>query len=114
MGVGVDLDPDDLTTMETAPQAIGVEPEIEVCPWAQPSLLRLLAGRGYRLQRFRSVLICPVDDTLGRPTPANVVTSTVSDPAGLAAWQHTSAHGFGALEGTARDISDLYAEALMR
>lgn len=114
MGVDVDLDVDDLTTLEMASGAIGVDPEIEVCPWVQPSLLQLLAGRGYHLEWFRSVLIRPVEDTLDRPEPAGVVTSAVSEAVGLAAWQNTSARGFGAADGTARDVSDLYADALMR
>ncbi len=118
LGLGVDVSSGDLDTLEAVSVAAGVDPEIEVCPWAQPPLLELTAERGYRLRWFRSVLIRPTAHH-GDPPPAGVVTSTVVDAVGLAQWQESSAVGFGAVGADpagkqARLVSDRYADALSR
>lgn len=114
LGIGVDVSSGDLDTLEAVSAAAGVDPEIEVCPWAQPSLLELTAERGYRLRWFRSVLIRPTAARHSDPPPADVLTSTVVDAVGLAQWQESSAVGFGAVGAPARLVSDRYADAMSR
>lgn len=119
LGLGVDVGSGDLDNLEAVSAAAGVDPEIEVCPWAQPSLLELTAERGYRLRWFRSVLIRPTAAHHGDPPPADVMTSTVVDAVGLALWQESSAVGFGAAGADAagkqaRLVSDRYADAMSR
>lgn len=112
LGIGVEVSGDDLDILETMSAAAGVAGEIEVCPWADRSLLERTADRDYRLSWFRSVLIQPLAGRCPGASAAGVVTSKVVDSAGLAQWQESSALGFDNTGVEARLVSDRYASAL--
>lgn len=62
MGLGVEVRHDDLDQLERLSAQVGVPAEVQICPWAHPSLIALTALRRYVPTWFRSVLV----RTLGR------------------------------------------------
>ena len=70
------------------------EPAVyEICPFSDPSLLPLLAERGYRMAELSQVLFRPIDGFLPAPHGAGLEVSRVgSDEAML--WSEIVARGF--------------------
>lgn len=78
----------------------GVEPQLEVCPFAHQSLVAGLAKRGFRLREFENVLVRPVpegEDLAARmPRTDGLVLERVdaSDEAALAVHIDAATSGF--------------------
>jgi len=80
----------------------GVEPKIEVCPFADPSLLAGLAARGFTLREFEVVLarvIAPGEDLAaalphGWPAAVEVVRVDPEDDAAVRRFVDVSSSGF--------------------
>ncbi len=70
------------------------EPAIyEICPFSDPSLLPLLAERGYRMTELTQVLFRPIEGFVPDPHPAGLeVSRAASDEALL--WSRIVANGF--------------------
>jgi GNAT superfamily N-acetyltransferase len=80
----------------------GVEPLVELCPYAHPSLLAALAGAGFRLREFENVLFRPL---LGRedfrralpkgwPSGLHVTRVDPTDTGAVEEYVHLSMEGF--------------------
>ena len=77
----------------------GIEPKVEVCPFADPSLLAELAARGFVLREFESVLACEPGEVVAEPLhgwPAGIEVVRVDrgDPAQVDAFIEASSCGF--------------------
>jgi GNAT superfamily N-acetyltransferase len=81
---------------------------VDVCPLAHPSLLQLLAERGYKLEEFLNVLFCPLPVELPTvPMPAGIQIGPANRSDGDL-WIRTVAQGFAETEDpAARDLAIL-------
>lgn len=111
MGLETPMRSEDLTCLERLSERVGVPAEVEVCPWADPSVLRLTAPRGFHPAWFRSTLLRRVEGGETVTSTHAVIVEQVDDDAGLATWQQIAAAGFGYSTATQRRASDLYASA---
>jgi hypothetical protein len=68
VGLTEAVTPDDLRFAEERCQATGVPPELEVCPWADPSLLEAAVDRGYVPVWFRTVLVRSLSSAITAPS----------------------------------------------
>jgi GNAT superfamily N-acetyltransferase len=80
----------ELDTLEAFFRSRGAKPTIDLCPFADPGLLPLLADRGYHLTEFNNVLV-------KRMAGAELVLTarvrrTIADEVDL--WSHTVGRGF--------------------
>jgi hypothetical protein len=80
----------ELDTLEAFFRSRGARPTIDLCPFADPGLLPLLADRGYHLTEFNNVLVKRMAGAELVLTPR--VRRTVSDEVDL--WSHTVGRGF--------------------
>lgn len=74
----------------------GVEPAVELCPLAHPTLLELLARRGYTPRRFLQANHLPLGHEAteaGAPPPGLTVSHAA--PSEVDRWVDTLAEGFG-------------------
>lgn len=70
------------------------EPAIyEVCPFSDPSLLPLLAERGYRMTELSQVLFRPIEGFVPDPHPAGLEVSRAASEEALL-WSRIVANGF--------------------
>ncbi len=70
------------------------EPAIyEICPFSDPSLLPLLAGRGYRMTELSQVLFRSIEDFVPGPRPAGLEVSRAAPEEALL-WSQIVANGF--------------------
>lgn len=92
-GLGGPVTDDDLMRLEAFYAARGLPVEVEVCPVADPSLLRALVTRGYRPVSFRNVY--GHDLRTLPPHPGSVEVVAVSDELGVRRWSDTILDGFG-------------------
>ncbi len=69
---------------------------IDLCPLADPSLLRLLAGRGYYVRSWMSMLVMPLPapGVESAPSPPSGLRVTRATPEQADLWLATSARGF--------------------
>ena len=89
--------PAELDAVDLFFRSHGAMPQVDVCPFADPSLIDGLRQRGYRLGRFQSVLICPLPGSLSNATASDVIVNR----AGLddiEVWLRTVAQGFAGLD----------------
>ena len=94
----------DLDTIEAFYDQRHADTVIDLCPLADPSLLRALAGRGYHLRTWMSMLFMPLPAPPATTSSGLRVTRATPEQADL--WLATSARGF--------DESDEVAEATRR
>ncbi len=66
----------DLTAIEAF---LGAPTVLELSPGADPSLWPLLAERGYRVQQFQQLWMCPLTDAADASTPAQVRVAEPSE-----------------------------------
>ena len=112
-GHGVEVADADLETVEALSERVGVPAEVEVSPWADPSLLEATVRRGFHPTGFRTTLLRPVThDASGRTDV--VAVEEVCDDRGLAVWQEVAAAGFGYTTTEQRRVSDVYTTAVHR
>jgi GNAT superfamily N-acetyltransferase len=114
MGLETPMRSKDLTCLERLSERVGVPAEVEVCPWADPSILRLASLRGFQPAWFRSTLIRRIERGETATSTHAVIVEQVDDDAGLATWQQIAASAFGYSTATQRRASDLYASAAFR
>jgi GNAT superfamily N-acetyltransferase len=68
LGMAGAVEPAALASLEAAYASRGLGVEIDLCPHAEPSLLPLLARRGYAVNAFSNTYARPLDDGVaGRP-----------------------------------------------
>jgi hypothetical protein len=104
LGMHEPVTADDLEAIETFYNERRAETVIDLCPLADPSLLRLLQARGYTVRTWMSMLFLPLPSAPIQTNPALKVTRASADQAGL--WLATSARGF--------DESDELSSATLR
>ena len=91
-------------------EEVGVEPRVEVCPYADASLLRELARAGFVVQSFEHALYREIggESTIEttHPAPPHLEIRVVdpSDPASTEDFARTVVAGFAAPERTPREI----------
>ncbi|TNE88000.1 MAG: N-acetyltransferase [Deltaproteobacteria bacterium] len=97
LGIGATVSESDLDVLDAFYAERGGNPEVLVCPYADPSLALGLGRRGYVLTGFEHVLGRGVD---GRDVPGNVPEGLVirevdaADPEQVEAWLDASTCGF--------------------
>lgn len=112
MGMGVETTTADLRALGNMSRKAGVASEIEISPWADPSLLSTAAPEGYKAAWFRSCLLC-APSLAGRTLEQSAIAiSEVGTGEDLSQWQEAAAAGFGYTTEGQRRTSDLYAAAI--
>lgn len=85
------------------------EPAIyEICPFSDPSLLPLLAERGYRMTELSQVLFRPIADYVPQPHPAGLEVSR-AEPQEALLWSQIVASGFFEGEEPPADVVGIMA-----
>lgn len=84
---------DDLEQIEAFFRERHATARIDLCPMADSSLIELLAQRGYRLQSFQNVLVCPLPASVVAAKP-DELRITQATPAEGPLWIQTTAQGF--------------------
>jgi GNAT superfamily N-acetyltransferase len=109
LGLGAPIRADDLASVEAFYRRRGAVPRVDLCPLADPSLLSALGERGYRIERFYSVLAQPLGDGTATPLPpARICVREVApDEADL--WLRTVARGFDPAPEPSRKTLDILA-----
>ena len=90
LGLNGPVQPAELDGIEEFFRSRGARGTIDLCPLADPGLLELLAGRGYRPKEFNNALVRPLAGL--EPTPLLRVRRARPDEADL--WAHSVGHGF--------------------
>ncbi|HEY0970327.1 MAG TPA: GNAT family N-acetyltransferase [Gemmatimonadales bacterium] len=112
-GVCGDPDPADLDAIEAFFHERGAVPMHEVSPLADPSVLALLAGRGYQVVELTSILWQPLERALHAESPdaharakdgGVAVCLALGDD--VARWATTAAAGWSDTPGAAEFVSD--------
>jgi GNAT superfamily N-acetyltransferase len=95
-GLGLDgpVSSADLERVEQFYRRRRATPRIDVCPLASPSLLALSGAKGYRLERFFSVLIQPLAPKGVDAQAGSDVRVGVAGPTQGELWLRTVAQGF--------------------
>jgi len=84
----------DLEALEAFFEVRGSPVQIELCPLADPSLLKQLSVRGYRLGGFSNMLVRPLTSEPEASPSAGAVTVQECTPADDDLWTRTVALGF--------------------
>lgn len=84
----------DMERMEAFYRQRGSPVNIELCPFADPSLLKLLGARGYRAIEFTTVLARPLKRREKFLAPAKGVSVRPARPGERDLWARTLAQGF--------------------
>jgi GNAT superfamily N-acetyltransferase len=96
IGLGFDrpIEPADLDTIEGFYHSRECDPRVDLCPLADPSLLRTLCDRGYTLERFFNLLYAPLSPkTTLVKLPKGLRIEQV-DTQDAALWLRTTGQGF--------------------
>lgn len=104
----------DLEQLEAFFASRGAEPLHEVSPLADPAVLTLLPGRGYRPVELTSVLHRPILLERGAPARPSDVQARPARPGEESRWAETAAAGWGEtpeLAGFMRDFGEVTARA---
>jgi GNAT superfamily N-acetyltransferase len=104
----------DLDLVEQFYRRRNLPPRIDVCPLADGSLLELLNLRGYRLEKFYSVLLYPLSEPaiseLGAPESAPVgIGISQAGPEDAELWLKTVARGFEETDVPTQAMLDILA-----
>jgi GNAT superfamily N-acetyltransferase len=97
VGLGMDgpVASADIDQVEQFYQAHGLPAEIDLCPYADPSVLHLLGERGYHVKRFFNVHVRSIAPSGIEPLPSNDVTVSQVAPHDADRWIKTVTDGFG-------------------
>lgn len=99
----------ELEQVEAFYQGCGLPARVDLCPLADGSLLNALKVRGYQLERFYSVLVCPLPEEIEViPLPPGVEIAEVQ-PQEADLWLRTSAQGFSEVETPDQQTLDILA-----
>jgi len=109
LGVHGPVTPADLDLAEQFYRRRNLPPRIDVCPLADGSLLELLRLRGYRLEKFYSVLLYPLSEPAAlNPAPAGIRVSRAG-PDDAELWLKTVAQGFEETDSPTQATLDILA-----
>lgn len=111
MGMETPVTTEDLEYLERLCEGVAVATEVEVCPWADRSVLDLASARGFRPAWFRSTLLRRIERGGAVTSTEGVTFEQVKDDIALATWRQVAATGFGYSTVAQRRASDLYAFA---
>jgi GNAT superfamily N-acetyltransferase len=107
LGLNGEVTTEEINRLEDFFRQRGASANIEVCPLADESLIRILNERGYRIAEFSNVLVKEID-LLAWPTPVNETTRVRETiPEEYYVWVEAIARGFS----DNRDILPLMREA---
>jgi GNAT superfamily N-acetyltransferase len=84
----------DIKRMEGFYRKCGAPVNIELCPFADATLVQLLGARGYRPIEFSNVLVRPLKRSDKFPAFAGGVSVRLAKPEEQDLWAHTVAKGF--------------------
>ena len=94
VGMGTAVSEADIERIETFFCERGANPNIHLCPLADPALAKLLGKRGYRPVEFNNMLVrAPATDVSEYEAPRDVVVR-VTDAAEVLNWANTVMRGF--------------------
>jgi GNAT superfamily N-acetyltransferase len=113
MGVGPDLDDDQLDVIERFFSQAGVPAAVQVSSRADTATVRRLTGRGFRPQWFRSVHAAPVPGSPGLRSVDGYRIIEV-DETSIDDWLHVLAEGNDVATGEPRRLSDEFGRAAHR
>ena len=94
LGLNGPVDEAEFVRLEKFFQERGAPVNIEFCPLADESMLRLLTTRGYRLIEFSNVLIRDFSQGLNSDTFGSGARVTLARPEEFYVWSETVARGF--------------------
>ena len=102
MGLGMDgpVAPEDVDRLIAYYESRGVEPKVELCPFAHDSLVRALADRGFVLREFENVLVLDLRGWLAPSIAPDVETVEVDprDERQVVTYQSITRAGFAPAE----------------
>jgi GNAT superfamily N-acetyltransferase len=99
----------ELEQIEAFYHACGLPARVDLCPLADSSLLNALQIKGYQLERFYSVLVCPLPEVIDlAPLPPGIEITEVQPQEGEL-WLKTVAQGFGEVEEPDQQTLDILA-----
>ena len=102
----------DFELLEQRSAVVGVPPAVDVTPTTDRSVIDLAAVRGYRLLRFLTTHVLPLDGSIEAALPSDPsIIVERADGELLGVWQDVSAVGFDVAEGDARRVNDAFATA---
>jgi GNAT superfamily N-acetyltransferase len=116
LGVREPIEERDLDALEAFFGERMLPPELEVCPWADDSLLRILGRRGYTPRLFRDVFVHDLrelhdlDDLTTRQAETAITIQEV-EPRDRQLLHAVRADGFGQTDPAARENSDRFSAA---
>lgn len=102
----------DFAFLEERTGVAGVPPEVEVCPWADNSLLTLASDRGYRPTWFRTVLIHRLEKTSLPSLSTDLEVRVAVDDQDFDEWHEVTVAGFGMAEEQQRRVARRWGDAL--
>lgn len=110
IGLGLAGPPDEavLDEVEAFYRTRGAAPRVDLCPLADDRLRELLGRRGYRIEIFLNVLVCPLPAP-GPHDPPPDVTVTRAGPDERELWLRTVAQGFSGREAPAAPVFEVLA-----
>ena len=100
MGMNAPVSPGEIDRLVAYYESRGVEPKVELCPFAHESLVRGLADRGFVIRDFENVLVLDLSAWSAPPLPDGVQVRLV-DPADereVATYQSITRAGFAPAE----------------
>ncbi len=111
LGVHGPVTPADLDLVEQFYRCRNLPSRVDVCPLADETLLELLARRGYRLEKFYSVLLYPLSEPgVPESAPAEIgVRISQAGPEDAELWLKTVAQGFEETDIPAQAMLDILA-----
>jgi GNAT superfamily N-acetyltransferase len=109
LGMSRPVTAEDLDEVEHFYEELGAVGQVDVCPYADPSLVGLLRSRGYTLLRFFSVLTRPlvVEDAAAPGAAAAPCAVELVGPEHAELWAQTAARAFTNRQTVPADHIDL-------
>lgn len=95
---------DALNSIEAFYRARQAVARLDVCPFADPSLLHMVQSRTYDLEQFFNVLVCPLPYTSSSNQPSSDIEVRAIDRGERDLWLRTVAQGFSDSETPPEDV----------
>jgi GNAT superfamily N-acetyltransferase len=114
IGLTAPVTEDDFEFVEAQCRSAGVPAELEVCPWADASLLSLSGRRGYRPTWFRTVLAQSLPSKSASRVRADLDVRRVEDDQDFEEWYRVTVVGFDLRTPQQRDVARRWGDAIRK
>ncbi len=104
LGMTVPLTAADLDRVESFYARLGGPAQVDVCPYADRSLIDLLGARRYRISEFNNVLVRPLENSERQPPPPAGIEIRAARPEEADVWSETVAAGFAGEDEVAPEL----------